>query len=231
MEGLLKRRKELLQAKQEIEKKLKLANSNKKYVNTFNINLEIEESKSESKITNTEVNKDVIINVNRQNQNAQSIAKDIFWDDGRLVVLMDDKLIFKSFKNENGFNFNDGDFKKSVLALPLPFDQDAALLIDQGLLVLSTSSGNYFYHQNQWTIINSFPSENYKLHKILKYKGDKGPCCCRLIFVLSQKIFCIADWSDGKLETVWQVSDVETVIKTKGSINVLLVTSGSLILW
>lgn len=118
LNDLLKRREELLKAKEEIERKLKLAIKVKKLTEE-NSSVEFEEDKEEEQFENG--------------------AKKVIWDNvGKLLaVLTDFEIILKSFNPLNPFT-------KKVIKLPMTNTE--RIFVSNNLIGLSTSEGTNYFH-------------------------------------------------------------------------------------
>ena len=132
MDALLKRREELIRAKQEIERKLKLAGKVK--------------GKGDKIKTLTTINED------ETNDNAtefaeprnDSIILDMKWDNktGKLAVLQPQTLQIKSLKNS--------DTTRTNLVLPETADKDTELVLENGAIGLCYKTRSYIYQNDKW---------------------------------------------------------------------------------
>lgn len=122
-ENLLKRREELIKAKQEIERKLKLA-AKIKY-------------EDETKKTLTTINED-----EEEENKCDSVVLDMKWDyeSGRLAVLKSDSLHIKSLVVSD----------TKVLVLPNKADKDTELILENGGIGLTFNHSSCIFYANEW---------------------------------------------------------------------------------
>lgn len=120
MEDLLKRREELLRAKQKVERKLKLATKFK--------------------------SKDALAIINEEEVFTEDFdaVLDMKWDHeaGRLAVLKPNSLHIKSFQNEDSMN--------DTWKLPETADKETNLLLENGGIGLSYKEKSYLLWNNEW---------------------------------------------------------------------------------
>jgi hypothetical protein len=131
MDALLKRREELIKAKQEIERKLKLAATKNR-------------CKDSTKITVTTISEE-FAEVN-QEESRNCFVLDMKWDSGmgRLTVLKADCLIIKSLV----------DSKMNFLALPEIADKKTELILENGGIGVCFEHSNFLFYNSEWQQIN-----------------------------------------------------------------------------
>ena len=148
MDALLKRREELLKAKEEVERKLKLAAKAKKELETTegtekeNNNIVVNGPGTENIISNVPDNSNIILN--------SSTQKQLVWDnEGKVfAILTDTKLVLKSFNRSNPF-------PKLEINLPKPASKDAKVLISGEWIAISFSeSQNFIFNEGKWVQID-----------------------------------------------------------------------------
>lgn len=134
MDALLKRREELIKAKQEIERKLKLAGKIK--------------CKDENIKTLTTINEEI----DEESRNGlELLVFDMKWDNdiGRLAVLTTDYLHLKSLISSD----------TSYLMLPERADKDTELILENSRIGLCYKHGSFLFYNKEWHKIADY----YKL--------------------------------------------------------------------
>ena len=164
MDALLKRREELLKAKEEVERKLKLAAKAKKELETTEEGTEKENNNIVANGPGTEKeSNNIIIAYGPGTENIifngpdngsiilnSSTQKQLVWDIGGKVfaVLTDTKLVLKSFNPSNPF-------PKLEINLPKPASKDAKVLISGEWIAISFSeSQNFIFNEGEWVQID-----------------------------------------------------------------------------
>jgi len=138
MDALLKRREELIKAKQEIERKLKLAAKIK--------------CKDENIKILTTINEEFSEEINEESRNSlEFLVLDMKWDNkiGRLAVLKPDSINIKSLISSETIE----------LVLPERADKDTELILENNGIGICYKSGSFIFYNKEWHQI----TENYKL--------------------------------------------------------------------
>ena len=153
MDALLKRREELLKAKEEVERKLKLAAKAKKGLETTE-GLEKENNNIIVNGPGTEKENNNIIDNGSDSSSSiilnSSTQKQLVWDnEGKVfAVLTDTKLVLKSFNPSNPF-------PKLEINLPKPASKDAKVFVSDDWIAISFSqSQNFICNEGMWTQID-----------------------------------------------------------------------------
>lgn len=138
MDALLKRREELIKAKQEIERKLKLASKIKCKDENIKILTAIKEEFSEE--------------INEESRNcSESLVFDMKLDNeiGRLAVLKPNSLHIKSLISSD----------TNYLVLPARADRDTELILENSGIGLCYKHGSFLFYNKEW---HKIPAD-YKL--------------------------------------------------------------------
>lgn len=188
MDALLKRREELLKAKEEVERKLKLAAKAKKGLETTE-GTEKENNYIKSNGPGTENispdNGSIILN--------SSTQKQLVWDnEGKVfAVLTDTKLVLKSFNPSNPF-------PKLEINLPKPASKDAKVLISGEWIAISFSeSQNFIFNEGKWVQIDDSG-------RLVWIKNGLF-----LIYKEKSKILCLRDF-EKMSSVIKEIEDVES---------------------
>lgn len=159
MDALLKRREELLKAKQEIEKKLKSAAK----VKNNKIALTENEAETENACIENIVKSGECIEDTEQEMDYSILERDtivlpntttlitLAWDiEGKLLaVLTDSKVLLKSFNPSHPF-------PKRIIDLPHRAGKETKFMVSSGLMGLSFADGqNYIYSKDKWNAVDS----------------------------------------------------------------------------